>query len=78
MRPKQFLKVLRDDEGKPESMVQRTVRLVKAQSAEASITVATSEDQVVAIKEQLSGDYALSVEPQRRDTAPAIMLGAAH
>jgi mannose-1-phosphate guanylyltransferase len=53
MRPKQFLKVLRDDEGKPESMVQRTVRLVKAQSAEASITVATSEDQVVAIKEQL-------------------------
>ena len=78
MRPKQFLQVLRDDEGMPESMVQRTVRLVKAQSAEASITVATSEDQVAAIKEQLSGDYALSVEPQRRDTAPAIMLGAAH
>ncbi len=77
-RPKQFLQVLRDDEGKPESMVQRTVRLVRAKSPDASITVATSEDQVGSIEMQLGGDYALSIEPERRDTAPAIMLAAAH
>ena len=77
-RSKQFLKVLRDDEGKPESMVQRTVRMVREQCPEARITVATSAAQVDAIQYQLSGEYELSLEPERRDTAPAIMLAAAH
>lgn len=76
-RPKQFLKVLRDDEGRPESMVQRTVRLVKQQNPHATITVATGEAQVDAITLHVGSACALSVEPERRDTAPAIMLAAA-
>ena len=78
MRPKQFLKVLRDDAGNPESMVQRTVRLVRQQNPNASVTVATSGEQVSILKAQLNGAYGLSIEPERRDTAPAIMLAAAH
>ena len=78
MRPKQFLKVLRDDAGDPESMVQRTVRLVRQQNPQATVTVATSDAQVDILRAQLDGAYELSVEPERRDTAPAIMLAAAH
>lgn len=77
VRPKQFLKVLRDDEGRPESMVQRTVRLVRQQNPNATITVATGEAQIDAITLHVGSDCALSVEPERRDTAPAIMLAVA-
>ena len=78
VRPKQFLKVLRDDQHRPESMVQRTVRLVRGQNPGVTVTVATSDEQVEILRAQLTGDYGLSIEPQRRDTAPAIMLAAAH
>ena len=78
VRSKQFLKVLRDGRHRPESMVQRTVRLVRSQNPGATITVATSGDQVDILRAQLAGPYGLSIEPQRRDTAPAIMLAAAH
>lgn len=77
-RSKQFLKVLRDDEGKPESMVQRTVRLIRRENKDVNITIATSASQVDAIEMQVPKPYELSVEPERRDTAPAIMLAAAN
>ena len=77
-RSKQFLKVLRDEEGNPESMVQRTVRLVGEQCPDARVTVATSAAQIDALEYQLGSSYAVSLEPERRDTAPAIMLAAAH
>lgn len=77
-RSKQFLKVLRDDEGNHESMVQRTIRLVRGQNPSARITVATSAQQIDALSLQMKGEYALSIEPERRDTAPAIMLAAAN
>lgn len=76
-RSKQFLKVLRDDKGEHESMVQRTVRLVRARLPEVSVTVATSQSQADAIGMQLERPYHLSIEPCRRDTAPAIMLAVA-
>ncbi len=77
-RSKQFLKVLRDDEGNPESMVQRTIRLVRRENEDVSITVATSAAQADAIGLQVEQPYELSLEPERRDTAPAIMLAAAN
>ena len=76
-RSKQFLKVLRDDENRPESMVQRTVRLVREQCPSAQVTVATSAAQVGELKRQVDESFGLSLEPERRDTAPAIMLAAA-
>ena len=77
-RSKQFLKVLRDDKGVPESMVQRTTRCVREQCPEAKVTIATSAAQVEELEYQLADDFELSLEPERRDTAPAIMLAAAH
>ena len=77
-RSKQFLKVLRDPEGVHESMVQRTVRLIRKQVPSAKLTIATSSSQVDALALQLEQPYSLSVEPERRDTAPAIMLACAH
>ena len=77
-RAKQFLKVLRDDKGNPESMVQRTYRKVRALVPEADVTVATCASQASWLADQVQGDYALAVEPERRDTAPAIMLACAH
>ncbi len=77
-RSKQFLKVLRDSKGDPESMVQRAFRKVRGILPDADITVVTCEHQVHSIERQVKGRYALVVEPERRDTAPAIMLASAH
>ena len=77
-RSKQFLKVLRDAEGNHVSMVQRVFAQINRVDADVDITIATCEAQRDSIMRQLSGDYALVLEPKRRDTAPAIMLAGAH
>ena len=77
-RSKQFLKVLRDENGKHISMVQRVFSQISNVDAEISITIATSSAQESSIRSQLDGDYNLVLEPCRRDTAPAIMLACAH
>lgn len=76
-RSKQFLKVLRNSSNIPESMVQRTFRKIKEALPEANLLVATGNSQVYSIESQIEGDYDLVVEPERRDTAPAIMLSCA-
>ncbi len=77
-RSKQFLKVLRDNEGYSQSMVQRTFSMLENVPVEKRITIATCASQTVSIDSQVSGGYDLVVEPERRDTAPAIMLSAMH
>ena len=78
VRSKQFLKVLRDAEGNHVSMVQRTYAKVTSLVPGADVTVATCAEQAAMLAEQIQGDYALAVEPERRNTAPAIMLACAH
>ena len=78
VRSKQFLKIFRNPEGKPESMVQRMYRMIKAVDPEAKITVATSQTQVASIRNQLGEGVGISVEPCRRDTFPAIALTSAY
>lgn len=77
-RSKQFLKVLRDDDGNHVSMVQRVFGQIRKVQADVDITIATCEGQRNSIEKQLDGDYALVLEPERRDTAPAIMLACAN
>lgn len=78
-RSKQFLKVLRDPQGRPESMVQRTFRMLADSPLGCDVTVATNAQQAQPLAAQLpQGSYALVEEPERRDTAPAILLAAAH
>ena len=77
-RSKQFLKVLRDADGNHVSMVQRVFGQIGAVDADIDITIATCASQEESIRRQVEGCYALVLEPERRDTAPAIMLACAN
>ena len=77
-RSKQFLKVLRDEQGNHISMVQRVVGQIRAVDADIDITIATCANQENSISRQVEGAYTLVLEPERRDTAPAIMLACAN
>ncbi len=77
-RSKQFLRVLEDAEGKSESMVQRVWRQLQNTGLGDDAYLATNRSQVEMIISQLGGDAPLIVEPERRDTFPAIALAAAY
>ena len=77
-RSKQFLKVLRDADGNHVSMVQRVFGQIGAVDADIDITIATCASQEESIRRQVEGEYSLVLEPERRDTAPAIMLACAN
>ncbi len=77
IRSKQFIKMFQNPAGEYESMVQRVYRQITAVMPDAQITIATSKKQVSTIKNQLGDKVAICVEPERRDTFPAIALAAA-
>lgn len=74
IRSKQFIKLFKNEEGQYESMLQRVYRQIATINPNANITIATCKTQVSAIKNQLSDKVAISLEPARRDTFPAIVL----
>lgn len=78
IRSKQFLKIVKSETGEIESMVQRVYRQIKSAITNAKITIATGGAQVEAIKNQLGDKVSIVVEPERRNTFPAIMLSAAY
>ncbi len=78
IRSKQFLKIVKSETGETESMVQRVYRQIKSADIDAEITIATGETQVEAIKNHLADKVSIVVEPERRNTFPAIMLSAAY
>lgn len=77
IRSKQFLKLFCNDEGVYESMVQRVYRQIKMVDPYAIVTIATGKNQVSTILSQLGNGVSVCVEPERRDTFPAIALAAA-
>ncbi len=78
VRSKQFLKVVKNSDGEIESMVQRVYRQMVSAGIKADISIATSVTQVESIRNQLGDKVSIVVEPQRRNTFPAIALSAAH
>ena len=78
IRSKQFIKIFKNENGDYESMVQRMYRGLKKADADANIVVATSRSQVSELKNQLGEDIGISIEPDRRDTFPAIALACAY
>jgi len=76
-RSKQFLKVLENDRGDMESMVQRVWGQIKGAGLSDSAVIATSKVQVEILQNQLGG-VPIIVEPERRDTFPAIALAASY
>lgn len=77
IRSKQFIKMLPGKGGEPESMIMRVYRQLTQVDKDADITIATGKKQVSAIKNQLGDKVNICVEPDRRDTFPAICLAAA-
>lgn len=78
IRSKQFIKILRREDGTYESMVQRVYRQIKAVDSEAKVTIATSKAQISSIHNQIGDGVGISLEPCRRDTFPAIALATAY
>ena len=91
---KQFLKLLRGDNGQAESMIQRVVRQIRHSSlfggstgieqngetsgAPASLTFATNIYQKDIIINQIGEGVGIVCEPERRNTFPAIALATAY
>ena len=75
---KQFLRLLKREDGMRESMIQRVCRQVQSVAPTVSITVATGREQVSLIRRQLGSGVNISIEPCRRDTFPAIALVSAY
>ena len=78
VRSKQFLKLIKNENGDADSMVRRVYDQIVSTIPNADISIATSSAQVEAIKNQLSSKVSVIVEPERRNTFPAIALSAAY
>lgn len=77
IRSKQFIRMLkRGDEY--ESMVQRVYHQIKEVDPSGKIVIATSKTQVSAIHNHLGADVDICVEPERRNTYPAILLATSY
>ena len=77
-RSKQFLKLLKAPNGSYESMVQRVYRQLTEAGFRAPITIATSISQADSIRSQLGSAVDMVLEPERRNTYPAIALSCAY
>lgn len=77
-RSKQFLPLLKADDGSMESMLQRVVRQVRETNLASSVTIATSKTQRDMIINQLGNGVDVVAEPERRDTFPAIALAVSY
>jgi mannose-1-phosphate guanylyltransferase len=77
-RSKQFLKVLENQNGELQSMVQRVWGQLGNVDLADSAVIATSKSQVDMIQSQLGQDVPIIIEPMRRDTFPAIALASVY
>lgn len=77
-RSKQFLPLLEKADGAMESMVQRVVRQIRDAKLDADITLATNASQRDIIVNQLGEGINMVLEPERRDTFPAIALACSY
>ncbi|SHN78698.1 sugar phosphate nucleotidyltransferase [Desulfitobacterium chlororespirans] len=77
-RAKQFIKVLMNEQGHPESMIQRVWRQLVGSGLADKAVFAIGKDQQVMLHKQLGKEIRMVIEPERRDTFPAIALVAAY
>lgn len=74
LRAKQFLQLLKREDGQYESMIQRIYRQIKSVQTDAHVVVVTGQAQSGLVKKQLGSEVDMVIEPERRDTFPAIAL----
>ncbi|QAY66761.1 sugar phosphate nucleotidyltransferase [Paenibacillus protaetiae] len=77
-RSKQFLKVLENDDRELVSMVQRVWGQIDKFGLAESSYIATGKSQIEMMHSQIGSTVPLIIEPDRRDTFPAIALTAAY
>ncbi|TKJ05519.1 mannose-1-phosphate guanylyltransferase, partial [Bacillus cereus] len=77
-RSKQFLKILESDYKDTESMVERVWRQISRVDMSNSVYIATSKLQSEILQNQLGNNIKTIIEPDRRDTFPAIALAASY
>jgi mannose-1-phosphate guanylyltransferase len=77
-RSKQFLKVLEEKNNHSQSMIQRVWGQLETVGLAASSIIATSKMQRDMIHRQLGMQVPLIIEPERRDTFPAIALASSY
>ncbi|TSI05937.1 sugar phosphate nucleotidyltransferase [Lysinibacillus sp. BW-2-10] len=75
VRSKQFLKVLKDQNGESESMIQRIWKQLKEVDLAKDTIIVSSEIYIEQIYHQLEQEIEVVIEPEKRDTFPAIALG---
>lgn len=78
VRSKQFLPILQGKDGKPESMVQRVYRQIQEAGLGSNVSIAAGKAQHDALRSQLGDAVNIVLEPERRDTFPAIALSSAY
>lgn len=77
-RSKQYLKLLKHPTGKAVSMLQNTLHELRKAGLIEHTVIASSEHQLALLQEQLGHSIPCIIEPERRDTYPAIALSAAY
>ncbi|MGD8190932.1 sugar phosphate nucleotidyltransferase [Brevibacillus ginsengisoli] len=77
-RSKQFLKVLPNSYNQLESMIQRLWGQIRAGGFREAVYISTNQTQVEVIQSQIGSDIPIIIEPERRDTFPAIALATAY
>jgi mannose-1-phosphate guanylyltransferase len=77
-RAKQFLKIIKNGDAELESMVQRIWRQLHSVQLADKAHIVTNKAQVDIIQNQIGSEIPLIVEPERRDTFPAIALAAGY
>lgn len=77
-RSKQFLRVLRGEELELESMVQRVWKQLGREGLTRDAYIASGKSQIDMIQSQVGVDAPVIIEPERRDTFPAIALAATY
>lgn len=76
LRSKQFLKLLKNEAGQSESMLQRVYRQLKQAGLSGNVVIAASTEQQETIRAQLGDSVDIVPEPERRNTYPAIALAS--
>lgn len=76
--PKQYLKVIKCDNGRSQSMVQKTWQTLANKFGETNLYVVGGQSHADVLAEQLGPRAQLVLEPSRRDTFPAIALSSTY
>ncbi|WP_144937384.1 sugar phosphate nucleotidyltransferase [Paenibacillus sp. 32O-W] len=77
IKSKQFIKLIKNQYGHQESMLQRIWGQIVEVGLEKETLIVTRENQVELIYNQIGNGKSVVIEPERRDTFPAIALTAA-